>query len=86
MFKIRKFLIILQVKPKFVFLWMVVCVVGLIFSSLLFISAIVLAIFIEFDSEILWTLFAEPINIGKACTRSQPVQRLIARLGLQLEI
>jgi len=45
---------------------MALCIVGLIFSTFLFISAFALTVFIEFYSEIIWTLFAEPINIGKA--------------------
>jgi hypothetical protein len=44
---------------------MVLCTVDLIFSSFLFISAVVLAVYIEFDSDFIWTHFAEPINIGK---------------------
>jgi hypothetical protein len=44
---------------------MALCVVGIIFSTFLFISAIALTVFIEFYSEIIRALLAEPINIGK---------------------
>jgi hypothetical protein len=59
------------------FSWMVLCIVGLILSSLLFISAIALTTFIEFYSEIIWTLFAEPINIGKAEPKVQDCIHLV---------
>jgi hypothetical protein len=62
---ISNFRIIFQVKRNFMFSWMALCVAGLILSSLLFISAIILISFFEFYSEIIWTLFAEPVNIGK---------------------
>jgi hypothetical protein len=61
----QKFRTIFQSKPKFMFPWMVLCVADLTFSSFLFISAIVLAIFFEYQSEFIWTLFAEPVKIGE---------------------
>jgi hypothetical protein len=63
--KISNFHTIFQGKRKFIFSWMALCIVGLIFSTFLFISAIALTVFLEFYSEIIWTLLAEPINIGK---------------------
>ncbi|XP_069681122.1 uncharacterized protein [Periplaneta americana] len=55
---------VLDSKPKLMLPWMVLCIADLIFSCLLLVSVIVLINFYETNTEFIWTLSIEPLNIG----------------------